>query len=287
MQAETVVAAVVRLLDQTGMRIGNDVYAAESGSYGLTTLKNRRARISGNHLTLEFKGKSGVMQHSDLTDRRVVRIVQQCHELPGQRLFQFVDDEGNVQHVRSEHVNDYIRAASGEDFTAKDFRTWHASVRAMKLVLEAADRASGDDGFELEATALVKQVAQRLGNTCAVCRKFYIHPRVLSLCDELPSANVQSSDQRSKSGKETYILDPVSSARINPEMYPAASRQRIRHVHCRVTLTLPGGRNELYAVKHPYTANPSSDPFTAFAACGSNAANVLIGFCRAASHPYG
>lgn len=225
MQAETVVAAVVRLLDQTGMRIGNDVYAAESGSYGLTTLKNRHARISGNHLTLEFKGKSGVMQRFDLTDRRVVRIVQQCHELPGQRLFQFVDDEGNVQHVRSEHVNDYIRAASGEDFTAKDFRTWHASVRAMKLVLEAADRASGDDGFELEATALVKQVAQRLGNTCAVCRKFYIHPRVLSLCDELPSP--QLPPPRRKTGLDEAenallaLLAP-STKRIQRSASPAS-----------------------------------------------------------------
>ncbi len=180
---ELVAAAVVRLLDRTGMRIGNDEYAQHNGSYGLTTLKNRHAKASATQLTLHFKGKSGVMQQVAVADRRVARIVQRCQELPGQRLFQFLDEQDELQHLRSDHVNDYLRSLAGEDFTAKDFRTWHASVCAMELALQA--RAANAEAGRLGEPAIadiVKQVAQRLGNTSAVCRKFYIHPEVLSYC---------------------------------------------------------------------------------------------------------
>jgi len=180
---ELVAAAVVRLLDRTGMRIGNDEYSAQNGSYGLTTLKNRHAKASASQLQLHFKGKSGVMQEVSVVDKRVARIVQRCQELPGQRLFQFLDDEDALQHLRSDHVNDYLRSLSDVDFTAKDFRTWHASVCAMELALQA--RQANAEAGRLDEPAIadiVKQVAQRLGNTSAVCRKFYIHPEVLNYC---------------------------------------------------------------------------------------------------------
>jgi DNA topoisomerase-1 len=127
------------------------------------------------------------MHEVSIEDRSVARIVRRCQELPGQRLFQFVDGEGEVRHVRSEHVNDYLRAVTGEDFTAKDFRTWHASVCAMGLALQACEAAGDGAGAGApagpDAVAIVRQVAQRLGNTCAVCRKFYIHPDVMRLCE--------------------------------------------------------------------------------------------------------
>ena len=180
---ELVAATVVRLLDATGMRIGNDEYSEQNGSYGLTTLKNRHAKASANALTLQFKGKSGVMQKVSVVDRRVARIVRRCQELPGQRLFQFLDENDELQHLRSDHVNDYLRSLCNEDFTAKDFRTWHASVSAMELALQAR-QASAESGRLSESAIadIVKQVAQRLGNTSAVCRKFYIHPEVLGYC---------------------------------------------------------------------------------------------------------
>lgn len=178
----TVVAAIVRLLDLTALRIGNDEYRQRNGSYGLSTLKDSHAHAQANRLRLGFKGKSGVMQEVSIEDGRVARIVRRCQELPGQRLFQFQDDNGDVGHVHSEHVNDYLRCVTGEDFTAKDFRTWHASVCAMGLVLEAC--ADGDAPPKPHVTAIVEHVARQLGNTCAVCRKFYIHPDVLRLCDQ-------------------------------------------------------------------------------------------------------
>lgn len=181
---EVVAATVVRLLDRTGMRIGNDEYSEQNGSYGLTTLKNRHAKASADQLTLQFKGKSGVMQKVSIVDRRVARIVQRCQELPGQRLFQFLDAQDELQHLRSDHVNDYLRGLCGEDFTAKDFRTWHASVCAMALAMDA--RCADKEAVQLSAVAIndiVKQVAQQLGNTSTVCRKFYIHPEVLNFCE--------------------------------------------------------------------------------------------------------
>lgn len=204
---DAVVAAIVRLLDRTGLRVGNDEYAAE-GSYGLSTLRNRHAATYENHLMLRFIGKSGVVQQADVSDRRVVSIVQQCHELPGQRLFQFVNEHGEIQHVRSDHINTYVQAHCGGDFTAKDFRTWHASVQAMKLVLAMKDAARRQADL-VDTSQVVKQVAQQLGNTSSVCRKFYIHPAVLSLCaGEIASPPPATRRNRSSLGtNEQAFMD--------------------------------------------------------------------------------
>ena len=141
---ETVVAAIVRLLDRTALRVGNAEYAAQNGSFGLTTLRNRHLRIRADELVISFKGKSGVEQTARLTDRAAARIVRRCQDLPGQQLFQYIGDDGQRHPVHSHHVNDYLRRVSGHDFTAKDFRTWHASVLALELT--AGLNASGPQG---------------------------------------------------------------------------------------------------------------------------------------------
>ncbi|MET4580475.1 DNA topoisomerase IB [Ottowia thiooxydans] len=209
----SVVAAVLRLLDRTGLRIGNEEYVVEGGSYGLSTLKSRHARIDGHRLTLDFKGKSGIKQHVEISDKRVVRKIHQCHELPGQGLFQFVDAQGQAHQVRSDHVNAYISSCCEGNFTAKDFRTWHASTYGMKLVLNAlADSASADIAA-MDAGLLVERVAERLGNTAAVCRKFYIHPEVLALCEKSPRPRL-AKKVRKKAGltlEESAFIDLLKS----------------------------------------------------------------------------
>ncbi|UYG50643.1 DNA topoisomerase IB [Comamonas endophytica] len=209
---ELVAATAVRLLDATGIRIGNDEYSEQNGSYGLTTLKNRHAKATTSGLTLHFKGKSGVMQKVSVADRRVARIVRRCQELPGQRLFQFLDENDELQHLRSDHVNDYLRSLCDEDFTAKDFRTWHASVTAMELALQARE-ANAEAGIldEPAIADIVKQVAQRLGNTSAVCRKFYIHPEVLSYCAREAEAGAGTPRKSGLSAPECALLQLLDS----------------------------------------------------------------------------
>lgn len=177
---DTVVAAIVRLLDRTALRVGNEEYAAENGSFGLTTLRNRHVRTRAANLEIHFRGKSGVEQTARLTDPAAARIVQRCQDLPGQHLFQYIDDAGRRRPVRSQHVNDYLRRVSGHDFTAKDFRTWHASVLALELTAGVApSEPTGATPTRATVVEVVRQVAQQIGNTQAVCRRFYIHPAVL------------------------------------------------------------------------------------------------------------
>lgn len=176
----TVAAALVRVMDLQGLRVGNEVYALENGSFGLTTLQRRHAETRGTRLMLKFRGKSHVLRQCAIDDRRVVRIARRCQDLPGQRLFQFLDETGEVREIRSDHINDYIRRICGENFTAKDFRTWHGSVHAMALALEN-EKMRPDGG--MNASEVATRVARHLGNTAAVCRKFYIHPEVLALFD--------------------------------------------------------------------------------------------------------
>jgi DNA topoisomerase-1 len=184
-----VLATLVRLLDTTCVRIGNVEYARSNGSYGLTTLRNTHAGISGSRVQLRFKGKGGIEHRLSVDDPRVARVVRRCRELPGQELFQYVGDDGSLHAVGSADVNAYLAEAAGERITAKEFRTWHASVQALALLLEGdAPAPAGDDaaataraGATQRLQAVVCAVAQRLGNTPTVCRKAYIHPAVLAL----------------------------------------------------------------------------------------------------------
>lgn len=180
---EHVLACVVRLLDTTWLRIGNDEYVRANRSYGLSTLRRRHAGLQGDTLMLSFVGKGGVRHEARVTDRRVARVVRRCRELPGQELFRWVDADGGVHRVGSADVNAWLAEAAGAPVTAKDFRTWHGSVQALDLTLAAC--AEGAAGTLQQVLA---EVARRLGNTPAVCRKAYIHPSVLGLGELLADA---------------------------------------------------------------------------------------------------
>lgn len=182
-----VLATLVRLLDTTWLRIGNPEYARHNASYGLTTLHTRHAGLRGGELRLSFVGKSGVRHEVALADQRVVRIVRRCRELPGQELFQYLDGEGAVRRIGSADVNAWLAEAAGQAFTAKDFRTWHATVQALALSLAACEPAPGN-GRPRRPQEVLAAVARRLGNTPAVCRKSYIHPAVLRLGPALGDA---------------------------------------------------------------------------------------------------
>jgi DNA topoisomerase I len=185
---QSVVAAIVHLLDTTLVRVGSDEYARSNGSFGLTTLRKRHVAVKGHRIRLHFRGKSGIAHEVNLLDRRIARVVKRCQTFPGQELFQYIDDAGTAHSIGSTEVNDYLRAASGGEFTAKDFRTWHGSVYALHLWREICE-----DGLPVEkqdkkrdqpavvANQLLAMVAKRLGNTIAVCRKSYVHPSVLAL----------------------------------------------------------------------------------------------------------
>ena len=170
-----VVAAVVSLLEQTLIRVGNDEYARTNKSFGLTTLRNRHARLGAVGGTFEFTGKSGKTHCTRFQDRRLARIVKACQDLRGQRLFQYRSEDGSICGVTSGDVNDYLREATGEDFTAKTFRTWAGTVEAARILCAQTDTTA----TKATITACVKDVARRLGNTPAVCRKAYIHPAIL------------------------------------------------------------------------------------------------------------
>ena len=177
MPREKVLAAVVRLLETTLMRVGNEEYAKTNKSFGITTLRDRHVSISGGHLSFDFRGKHGVAHQIDLHDRRLARIVRRCQDLPGQDLFQYLDDQGEPRGIGSDDVNEYLRDISGEDVTAKDFRTWAATnLAAMALTeLEAFDTQTKARKNVVQA---VESVAKMLGNTPAICRKCYIHPAI-------------------------------------------------------------------------------------------------------------
>ncbi|HYL71206.1 MAG TPA: DNA topoisomerase IB [Candidatus Dormibacteraeota bacterium] len=180
---ERVLATLVRLLEHTLVRVGNEEYVRANGSYGLTTLRNRHVRVRGQRVVFEFRGKRGVRHRVSVDDPSIARIVQRCAEIPGQELFQWLDAAGERHRVDSGAVNDYLRGASGGIFTAKDFRTWFASLEALQWLRRrpAADTARG---MKREVTAAIAAVAGRLGNTPAVCRRAYVHPQVLDAFKE-------------------------------------------------------------------------------------------------------
>jgi len=173
-----VVATIVRLLETTFARIGNEEYAKQNKSFGLTTLRSRHVDVRGATVRFVFTGKSGVEVQVGITDRRVARVIKRCEDLPGQSLFQYVDIDGEHRCVTSDDVNDYLREVTGEDFTAKDFRTWAGTVLAASALRDAV-------GFESETEAkrnviaAIDSVARKLGHTRAVCRSSYVHPAVI------------------------------------------------------------------------------------------------------------
>lgn len=175
---EKVLATVVHLLETSFIRVGNDEYARENDSFGLTTLKNRHVRIAGATLRFRFRGKSGREHEIELTDRRLANIVKRCQDLPGYELFEYLGEDGKVCTIESADVNCYIREAAGGDFTAKDFRTWAGTLLAARALAVAGPGQSDRQGKKAVVSA-IKHVAAQLGNRPATCRKYYVHPAVL------------------------------------------------------------------------------------------------------------
>ena len=200
-------ATVVRLLDRTLIRVGNDEYARENHSFGLTTLRRRHVEIEGNSLRFSFRGKSGVDHNVALTDARLARIIQRCQDLPGKELFQYLDGRGKRQSIASDDVNAYLREVTGRDFSAKDFRTWGGTMHAavmLRSIGPAATRREADRNI-IQA---IDDVAQRLGNTRTVCRKYYVHPAILEayLTGDIIGAPPELPGARPSRGKGAAAL---------------------------------------------------------------------------------
>lgn len=175
---EKVLAGVVRLLETTLIRVGNEEYAKANKSFGLTTMRDRHVTIEGATVRFQFRGKGGKMHTINLNDRRLARIVRRCRDLPGYELFQYIDEHGQRQTIGSGDVNDYLRKIGGQDFTAKDFRTWAGTVLAAQALQEYESFDSATQAKKNVVRA-IEQVAERLGNTSSICRKCYVHPAVL------------------------------------------------------------------------------------------------------------
>ena len=208
---EKVLALVVRLLETTLIRVGNDQYAKENKSFGLTTMRDRHAEIDGSSVTFSYNGKSGIEHEVDLHDRRLAKIVKRCQEVPGQELFQYIDEDGNRQDVTSDDVNTYLREISGEDYTAKDFRTWAGTKLAAEALAEF-EQFDSDAAAKQNIVSAIERVASRLGNTTAVCRKCYVHPAVLDAY--LDGTLLQTLSRRAESRivRTLHKLSPEEAA---------------------------------------------------------------------------
>lgn len=180
---EKVLATVVRLLETTLIRVGNEEYARNNNSFGLTTMRDNHVKVNGAKIHFRFRGKSGIKHDIDLTDKQLAKIVKRCRDLPGQELFQYLDETGEAQSISSTDVNEYLRAIAGSDFTAKDFRTWAGTVLAAVALQEYSEVTSQTDAKHHVARA-IETVAERLGNTPNVCRKCYVHPAILEAYQE-------------------------------------------------------------------------------------------------------
>jgi len=204
---EKVLATVVQLLETTAIRIGNDEYARENSSFGLTTLRNRHANVNGSTIRFSFRGKSGIRHAIDLQDKRLAKIIRQCQALPGQQLFEYVEDDGTTRAIDSSDVNEYIREISGEDFSAKDFRTWVGTVTCAMLLTQEQGAETQTDR-KTRVTAVIKDVAQRLGNTPAVCRKCYVHPDVVEAYMEAGKLDLQRKLRHTEGllSEEIFVL---------------------------------------------------------------------------------
>jgi DNA topoisomerase-1 len=195
-------ATVVRLLDRTLIRVGNDEYARENRSYGLTTLRRRHVKVDGHELRFTFRGKSGIEHSISVTEPRLARIIQRCQDLPGQEMFQYLNAAGKREAVTSDDVNEYLREASGRDVSAKDFRTWGGTMLAA-VELRAAGPAASRREADRNVVRAIDRVAERLGNTRAVCRKYYVHPALIHaylLGRVVPQPPVARGPRRGRAG---------------------------------------------------------------------------------------
>ena len=201
---EKVLAAVLRLLETTLIRVGNEEYARTNKSFGLTTMRDRHAKIGKRSVHFEFRGKSGVEHSIDLADARLAKVVQKCRDLPGQDLFQYLDEDDTAKTINSADVNAYLREVSGQDFTAKDFRTWAGTVLAA-LALQEFEAFDSEAQAKKNIVAAIERVAERLGNTPSVCRKCYVHPEVIE--SYLDGTMIETLRQRAEAEMTEGLAD--------------------------------------------------------------------------------
>ncbi|WP_178092380.1 DNA topoisomerase IB [Pseudomonas sp. 9.1(2019)] len=212
---EKVMATVLTLLDATLIRVGNSQYARDNRSYGLTTLRSRHVEVSGSTINFRFRGKSGVEHNISVKDRRVARIIKRCLEIPGQNLFQYLDENGERHTVSSSDINAWLHSLTGADFTAKDYRTWAGSAMALSVLRELQWQPQAD--ARRHVVDMVKSVARHLGNTPAVCRKCYIHPAVLEgyvagALAELPRPRVRKGLKAEEVGLAMFLEKMLETA---------------------------------------------------------------------------
>ena len=208
---EMVLATIVYLLEATMMRIGNEEYARQNKSFGLTTLRDRHVRIDGGEVEFRFRGKSGVRHSIKVGDPRLARIIRRTRDLPGQELFQYVDDDGEQRSVGSADVNEYLREITGEDYTAKDFRTWSGTVLAA-LALQEYEKFDSEAQAKKNVVRAIESVAEKLGNTPSICRKCYVHPAVIESYLDGTMVNAMQQRAREEMEQELQALDAEEAA---------------------------------------------------------------------------
>jgi DNA topoisomerase-1 len=227
-----VLAALVSLLDVTGVRVGNEEYAAANGSFGLTTLRTRHVRVDGSRVRLRFRGKTGKEHRILLDDARLARIIKRCRDLPGEELFTYLDETGSANSVSSEDVNEYLREIAGGDFSAKDFRTWIGTVECIGALAEPAAELGE---AKKNIAAALERVAARLGNTPAICRKAYVHPGVLEtymLHRRLPSIGAHAGAKcrpNTLSDQERFTLRFVQGWERKSEPLDLTLKHALKH----------------------------------------------------------
>lgn len=211
MPREKILATVVHLLQTTMMRVGNEEYARTNRSFGLTTLRDRHVRIDGSEIEFHFRGKSGVQHTIKLSDPRLSRIIKRTRDLPGQELFQYIDEEGQRRSIDSSDVNEYLRAITGEDYTAKDFRTWSGTILAA-MALQEFEKFDSEAQAKKNIVRAIESVAKKLGNTPSICRKCYVHPAVLEAY--LDGAMLEALQRRAqrKLTEDIQALGPEEAA---------------------------------------------------------------------------
>ncbi len=219
---EKVLATIVYLLETTMMRVGNEEYARTNKSFGLTTLRHRHARIEGSDVEFRFRGKSGVFHKVKVHDRRLARIIGRLRDLPGQELFHYIDDDGELRTVDSADVNDYLREITGEEYTAKDFRTWSGTVLAA-LALQEFEKFDSTAQAKKNIVRAIESVAERLGNTPSICRKCYVHPAVLDAYLDGAALEVLRERAEEKLAEDLHALQPEEAAVL------ALLQERLRH----------------------------------------------------------